>query len=137
MTLFAPTAIEDIRRHIGHPIIDCDAHFNEFGPLFREQFLEGREHSAVLTSRRHSRAGCNWRQYLVEQTSPMGQTYGSMSPRHAAMSLAERRDSGALLPSWGPPTATCSIEPRAMCQRFCMRDWARLASTIASSIPDR
>ena len=103
MTLFAATAIEDIRRHIGHPIIDCDAHFNEFGPLFREQFLEGARALGCTDIEKALASGINWRQYLVEQTSPMGQTYGSMSPRHAAMSLAERRDSGALLPSWGPP----------------------------------
>ena len=46
-----------IRAKLRHPIIDCDSHYTEFAPVFREQFIEaaGRldsfadEFSAILS----------------------------------------------------------------------------------------
>ncbi|HZS15227.1 MAG TPA: amidohydrolase family protein [Candidatus Dormibacteraeota bacterium] len=110
-----------MREHITHPIIDSDAHYSEFLPLFREQFLEGvREVGGAALGDEVSAAPDFWR-YLLERTTPMGQAFGAT--RWTAMSADERRQSNTVVPGWSPPHSNMldratSFAPRLLHERM-------------------
>ena len=93
--------VDSIRRHIKHPIIDSDAHYNEFAPSFRDAFLEAARQTAGANVQRELASAPDIRRYLLERTSPAGQAFGST--RWLDMSAAQRKDTGTIVPGWSPP----------------------------------
>jgi predicted TIM-barrel fold metal-dependent hydrolase len=90
-----------IRAQLTHPIIDCDSHYMEFAPVFREQFIETVGQLAGAKLRDELSAQADLRSYLLPQTSPIGQAFGSSG--WIAASPEARRDSWMPVPGWGPP----------------------------------
>jgi predicted TIM-barrel fold metal-dependent hydrolase len=90
-----------IRAELTHPVIDCDSHYLEFAPVFHEQFVEIAGRLAGTELRNELAAQNDLRSYLLAQTSPLGQAFGSS--RWIAESAEERRDSWTPIPGWGPP----------------------------------
>jgi len=93
--------LKHVRESVKHPIIDSDAHYNEFLPMFREPFLEEVGKLGGAAMRTAMATARDPRQYLLEHTTPMGQAFGA-SP-WLAKSDAQRRDAGCILPGWSPP----------------------------------
>jgi len=92
-----------IRAKLTHPVIDCDGHYTEFAPVFRDQFIETIGQLAGAKLRAELAAQPDIRQFLLRQTSPLGQAFGSAS--WIASSPQERRDNWIPMPGWGPPHA--------------------------------
>src|SRR6516164_10949457 len=90
-----------IRAELAHPVIDCDSHYLEFAPVFHEQFVEIAGRLAGTELRNELAAQNDLRSYLLAQTRPLGQAFGSS--RWIAESAEERRDSWTPIPGWGPP----------------------------------
>jgi predicted TIM-barrel fold metal-dependent hydrolase len=84
-----------------YPVIDSDAHYTEFGPVFTEQFVETAGELGGADMRQALTSAPDVRQYLLERTTPMGQAFGSS--RWRAQSPQERKDTGTPVPGWGPP----------------------------------
>ncbi len=89
------------RAALTHPVIDSDGHYIEFGPVFREQFLDavGQLGGGDLLGELASAP--DMRSYLLERTTPMGQAFGSA--RWVSQSPEERRETGTPVPGWAPP----------------------------------
>jgi predicted TIM-barrel fold metal-dependent hydrolase len=113
--------VAQIRAQIQHPIIDSDAHYNEFLPIFREPFLDAVGRFGGADMRAAMASAHDPRQYLLQRTTPMGQAFGN-SP-WSTQSPEERRDTGTILPAWSPPHSNAldkatSYSPQLLNQRI-------------------
>ncbi len=90
-----------LRAALGHPVIDSDAHYIEFTPLFEEKFIETAAQLAGSDLRDELTSAPSLRSHLLARTTPMGQAFGSS--RWIGQSPEERRRWGTPLPGWGPP----------------------------------
>jgi predicted TIM-barrel fold metal-dependent hydrolase len=90
-----------LRATLTHPVIDSDAHYIEFGPVFQEQFLETVGQLAGNDVRNELAGAPDVRSYLLDRTTPLGQAFGSS--RWVPQSPEERRETGTAVPGWAPP----------------------------------
>lgn len=91
----------EIRKRVGHPIIDSDGHYGEIAPLFAGYFLEHVEQAGGGRVKRNLEAHKDdLSGYLATQSrirpAFMYQGWARMSPE-------ERRDSWTPQPAWAPP----------------------------------
>lgn len=89
------------RPELGHPVIDSDAHYTEFAPVFRDEFLETVGPIAGSGLCRELASAPDLRGYLLTRTSAIGQAFGS--PNWSSQTPEERRLRATPIPGWGPP----------------------------------
>jgi predicted TIM-barrel fold metal-dependent hydrolase len=91
----------DSGRALGYPVIDSDAHYTEFGPVFTDRFIDTAGELGGGQLRKQLASAPDLRRYLLERTTPVGQAFGSS--RWVAQTPEERKDTGTPIPGWGPP----------------------------------
>ena len=91
----------ELRRQVGHPIIDSDGHYSELLPVFRDYFLDyAKQVGGGQIQRQLEALSSDLYEQLVQHNG-VGQAFPSR--RWAQMSPSERRDSWTIQPGWGPP----------------------------------
>jgi predicted TIM-barrel fold metal-dependent hydrolase len=92
-----------IRAQLDHPVIDCDGHYTEFAPVFRELFIDAIGRIAGSALRDEVASHNDLRLFLLSHSGPMGQAFGSS--QWIASTPEQRRDTWTPMPGWGPPHA--------------------------------